>query len=224
MKKIVLLLAVTFCYCHVTAQVDVSGSYGYKLPGESHPKDKTAIPGGTLVLVKMEGNKYRFWLDVLNGPPGWNRGETDGTIILVNDTASFDNTFEDATNPCILKFKITNNVIIINSQSTSFNCGFGNGVNADGEYTRLKTQPVIDNKWLAQQYHESPAATVISKKALLYHDENCRMEKTEFLTKGVSLLNISETEHTFYTEYFNPQGKFIYGWLKKSAVKMGQSE
>lgn len=197
-------------------QTNFAGSYGYSLPNESYPKDQSAVPGGNLVLVKMEGNKYRFWLDVLNGPPGWNRGETDGTITFVNDTASFDNTFEDASHPCILKFSIKKNVISINSQSTSFNCGFGNGVNADGDYTRLKVQPVIDNKWLNDQYRESPVITITAKKARLYHDENCRMEKEGVFVKGNSLLNVAETASTFYTEYITPQGKFMYGWIKKS--------
>lgn len=219
MKKIFFLFAMAFCFCNTDAQTNYAGVYGYTTENSNLPKDKSAIPGGTLVLVKMEGNKYRFWLDVLNGPPGWNRGETDGTISFVNDTASFDNSYEDAAQPCILKFKMTNNTININSQSTSFNCGFGNGVHADGDYPKLKVQPVIDNKWLNDQYHESPVMTITSKKALLYHDENCRMQKDGSFVKGISLLNVSETENTFYTEYINPQGKFMYGWIKKSDAK-----
>jgi len=216
MKKFGFLFPLLFLAIAVTAQVNYSGSYGYTLPNNDLPKNKSIIPGGNLVLLKMEGNKYRFWLNVVIGPPGYNRGETDGTITFVNDTASFDNTYEDATHPCILKFKITKNTIAINSESTSFNCGFGNGVNADGNYTRLKVQPVIDNKWLNDQYPESPIVTITSKKALLYHDENCRMEKTGYFIKGNSLLNVAETVSTFYTEYITPQRKFMYGWIKKS--------
>lgn len=219
MKKIFFLFVIAFSFCYASAQTNYAGTYAYTAANPDYPKDKNAIPGGTLVLVKMEGNKYRFWLDVLNGPPGWNRGETDGTISFAGDSASFDNTYEDATHPCILKFKMVKNTINVNSQSTSFNCGFGNGVTADGDYPKLKVQPVIDNKWLNDQYHESPVVTISSKKALLYHDENCRMQKEGSIAKGISLLNISETENTFYTEYINPQGKFIYGWIKKTDIK-----
>lgn len=222
MKKIILFLVTAFCCHNAPAQVNYSGTYGYKIPGDSHPKDKTAIPGGNLVLVKMQDNKYRFWLDVLNGPPGWNRGETDGTISFVNDTASFDNTFEDATNPCILKFKVTGASININSQSSSFNCGFGNGVTADGDYLRLQVQPMINNKWLKDQYRDAPEATIIVKKAQLYQDENCLMEKSQYFVKGDILLSVIENAHTFYTEFITPQGKFMYGWIKKSAVKMSE--
>ena len=99
--------------------------------------------------------------------------ETDGTITFLSDTASFDNTFEDAEKPCILKFKLTGTTININSQSTSFNCGFGNGVNADGDYAGLKTQPVLDNKWLHKEYPSTPYASISSNKAELFQDENC---------------------------------------------------
>lgn len=184
------------------------------------PKDKTAIPGGQLVLIKMEENKYRFWLDVLTGPPGYNRGETDGTIVFINDTASFDNTFEDAENPCILKFKLTGNVININSQSTSFNCGFGNGVNADGDYTRLKTQPTLDNKWLRKEYSSSPMATATANKAELFQDENCLVpfSPKKYFNKGDSFLSIAETTKSIYTEYIPSAGKFIWGWIRKPDV------
>lgn len=226
LKRATLLLLFGSALLTADAQKDLSGAYGYTLPVSKTqpPKDKTAIPGGELVLVKMEDNKYRFWLDVLTGPPGYNRGETDGTISFVNDTASFDNTFEDAENPCILKFKITGSTITINSQSTSFNCGFGNGVNADGEYPRLKTQPVVDNKWLRKEYSSSPMATAGSGKTEVFQDENCLVPfaPRKFAAKGDSFLSIAETTKSIYTEYFTGPGKFVWGWIKKSDIKTEQ--
>lgn len=226
MKRTILLLAMVFCYCHLQAQVNYSGSYGYSLPNKDLPQSELIIPGGNLVLLKMDGNKYRFWLDVLIGPPGWNRGETDGTIIFKNDTASFDNTFEDATHPCILKFKISGNTININSMSTSFNCGFGNGVNADGDYARLAVQPLINNEWLKKEYNSSPKAIVTAAKAEVFQDENCMNSFTKkiYFVKGDSLISVTEYKNTFYTEYITPSGKFIYGWIRKSAVKTTEAE
>lgn len=223
MKRIPIVFLLALCSHFSFSQKDLSGAYGYTLPVQKPqpPKDKTAVPGGYVVLVKMEDSKYRFWLDVLTGPPGYNRGETDGTITFVNDTASFDNTFEDAENPCILKFKITGTTITINSQSTSFNCGFGNGVNADGDYPRLKTQPVLDNKWLRKEYPSTPYASVTANKAELFQDENCMVPFTpkRFFNKGDSFLSIAETAKSVYTEYFIAPGKFTWGWIKKSDVK-----
>lgn len=217
MKKLFFVSVLSLAALFASSQNNLSGAYGYSLSNEAHPKDKMAVPGGTLVLLKMEDNKYRFWLDVLNGPPGWNRGETDGTITFSNDTASFDNTFEDAEHPCILKFKVSGNTININSQSTSFNCGFGNGVNADGDYAKLKTQPVFDNGWLKKEYHESPAFIVKANKAEVFQDENGLrpFDKKQYFVKGDKLLSIAETGKTIYTEFITPSGKFIYGWIKK---------
>jgi len=226
MKRIIMSAIVLLICLPIFAQVNYSGSYGYKLPGDSHPEDNTVIPGGSLVLIKMDGSKYRFWLDVLTGPPGWNRGETDGTINFINDTASFDNTFEDALNPCILKFKITKNTITIHSESTSFNCGFGNGVNADGDYARLEMQPGINNEWLKKEYHGLPTAIITAGKAEIFQDENCMISftKKQYFIKGDSLISVTENKNTLYTEFISPEGKFIYGWVKKSALKIAQPE
>lgn len=228
MKKSLFITGLLLSCLLSVAQKDLTGVYGYTMPVSKTqpPKDKTAVPGGQLVLIKMEDNKYRFWLDVLTGPPGYNRGETDGTVTFVNDTASFDNTFEDAEHPCILKFKLTGSTISINSQSTSFNCGFGNGVNADGEYPRLKIQPVLDNKWLLKEYTSSPMATASSNKAELFQDENCLVPFTpkRHFAKGDSFLSIAETTKSIYTEYIPSPGKFIWGWIKKSEINSGPAK
>ena len=225
MKKFFLLSVLLTTAIVVTAQKNLSGSYGYSFAPEinSHNNKENVVgPFGNLVLLKMEGNKYRFWLEVTIGPPSYNRGETDGTLTFTNDTASFDNTYEDSEKPCILKFKITGNTIHLNSMSTSFNCGFGNGVNADGDYDRLKIQPVFNNTWLKELYFQSPGIIITAKKAELFQDENCRhsFAKSQYFVKDNSLPGIAETEKTVYTEFITPTGKFIYGWLKKTDLKV----
>lgn len=228
MKRITIYIITFFISLPAMAQLDYSGSYGYsfKLEGYTgNDKDATG-PKGTLVLLKMDGTKYRFWLDVTIGWPNYNVGETDGTVTFVNDTASFDNTFEDAEKPCILKFKRAGNAIHINSLSTSFNCGFGNGVNADGDYLKLKNQPALNYTWLKKQYSESPYIAITSKKAEVYQDENClhSFPKSLFFVKGDKLLSIAETEKTVYTEFITQAGKFIYGWIRKTDITMTDSD
>ncbi len=193
MKRFSLLTLLVLSTIFGFSQTDHSGLYSYtnKIKVKAPASEKARGPNGQLVLLKMEGNLYRFWLDVTTGWPNYNVGETDGTITLVNDTASFDNTFEDAERPCILKFQLSNNVITINSQSTSFNCGFGNGVHADGEYTFDKVQPKLDNIWLQKEYYSSPTIEVIKNKAQLYSGENCLYSKTQFFVKGNKLLSIA---------------------------------
>ncbi len=225
MKKVFLLSVLLTTAIVVTAQKNLSGSYGYSFPPQinSHNNKEDVLgPNGNLVLLKMEGNKYRFWLEVTIGAPSYNRGETDGTLTFINDTASFDNTYEDSEKPCILKFKITGNTIHLNSMSTSFNCGFGNGVNADGDYARLKIQPVLNNAWLKELYFQSSGIIITAKKAELFQDENCRYRfaKSQYFVKGDSLPGIAETEKAVYTEFITPSGKFVYGWLKKTDLKV----
>lgn len=222
MKKFSFLIILIFSMIQTFAQTNYSGLYSYSFKPKGNPPatEKARGPNGQLVLLKMEGNLYRFWLDVTIGWPNYNVGETDGTTTFVNDTASFDNTFEEADRPCILKFQITNNIITINSQSTSFNCGFGNGVHADGEYTFAKVQPALNNAWLQKEYYSSPTIEVIKNKAQLYADENCLYPKSQSFNKGNYLLNIAENKTSIYTEFINPEGKFIYGWMNKSDVKV----
>ena len=222
MKKLFIITFILTLSYFSNAQQNYSGTYGYTLSLDAGqiPKEITSVPGGVLVLLKMEGNQYRFWLDVLNGPPGFNRGESDGSITFINDTASFDNTHEGAENPCILKFKKTGNTITINSESTSFNCGFGNGVNADGEYSWKKKQELLNNDWLKKQYPQAAMVTV-QNDAELFKDENATQsfKPKKYVTKSMSILNIAETIDVVYTEYIDMKGNFIYGWIKKSYLE-----
>ncbi|OSZ76954.1 hypothetical protein CAP36_11005 [Chitinophagaceae bacterium IBVUCB2] len=223
MKKLVFFAALFLVTVSLTAQINHSGTYAYSFKPQGDPPKTEADKGptGKLVLLRMDGNKYRFWLDVGLGWPNYHVGETDGTIFIVNDTASFDNTFEDASHPCILKFKIESNKININSLSSSFNCGFGSGVNADGDYTKLAVQPTLNNEWLKKEYYNSPRIIITSPKAEIFQDESCLHSFTpkRFFNKGDNLINISETEKTVYTEFIPSPGKLIYGWIKKSEVK-----
>jgi hypothetical protein len=223
MKSITISLISLFAFLSISAQPNYSGAYGYSFkPQGEPPASKTNDgPKGNLVLLKMEGNKYRFWLDVSQGWPYYHVGETDGTISFVNDTASFDNTYEDAANPCILSFRISDNVIHINSHSTSFNCGFGQGVNADGDYTKLKLQPILNNEWLRKEYSQSPEMVVTSKRAEIFQDENCLypFSPKRYFLKDETFMSIAETEKTVYTEYIPFPGKFVWGWMKKTELK-----
>jgi hypothetical protein len=222
MKK-VLMACLVLAATHINGQVNYSGTYGYSFKPQGDPPKTEANrgPAGKLVLQKMDGNKYRFWLDVTKGWPDYGVGETDGTITIVNDTASFDNTFENATNPCFLKFRVDENMVRIHSFSNSFNCGFGAGVTADGEYAKMK-QPSINNDWLKKEYYDAPKVMVMDGKAELFQDETAMhpFVPKRYLMKGETVLSISETDNMVYTEYIPAPGKFMYGWLKKSAVKV----
>ena len=44
------------------------------------------------------------------------------------------------------------------------------------------------------------------------------------LLKGDKFMSIAETEKCIYTEYIPLPGKFIYGWIKKSEIKLLPAE
>lgn len=223
MKKILLFFGVLAITASLQAQDPLSGVYGYsiKAPVDAPVTESDRGPSATLILVKMDNEKYRFWLDITKGWPSYAVGETDGTITFKNDTASFDNTFEDASGNCILKFKKNGNTISISSDRAAFNCGFGNGVVATGEYVKLEKQPELNSAWLRKEYPNAPVVIVAVDKAEIYQDENAlrSFPKKQYFSKGDRLFNITETETTIYTEFIQASGQFIYGWIRKSAIK-----
>lgn len=205
------------------SQASLSGLYSYASKPEGNPpKDEgNNGPAGTISLLKMEGNKYRFWLDVTIGWPSYNQGQLDGIIVFKADAASFEVNFEDDEHPCKLAFRKKGSTITINSQSTSYNCGFGQGVVADGAYTKDKKQPTMNNAWLKEQYSQS-SFMIVTKMTPVYQDENCRRPHLQAISfaKDQKLPNIDERQNSVYTEYITPAGKFIYGWVKKKDVKL----
>lgn len=204
-------------------QPDYSGVYGYtSAPADSSAGKNEMGRAVSLTLIRVEGTKYRFWLDVNRGWPSYASGATDGVITFKNDTASFDNTFETANKPCILHFRIKGTTISIDCDAHSADCGFGNGVTANDEYPRFGKQPALNNAWLKEQYDQSPSATIIADRADVYEDEDGLHKKSQYFVKGDTIISIAESKNTIYTEYITPQGKFVYGWLRKSALQVKQ--
>jgi hypothetical protein len=97
-------------------------------------------------------------------------------------------------------------------------------VNADGDFTRLKTQPVLDNKWLRKEYISSPMVLVKEGKAEIFQDENCLVpfSPKRYINKGESILSIAETAKSVYTESIPAPGKFNWGWIRKSDLNIEQ--
>ena len=220
MRKLLLAAALSISF-FVHGQADLSGSYGYLLEQpDNATKDEHAVPGGRLVLIKMENNLYRFWLDVMTKGPDFNRMETDGTLQFVNDTASFDNTFEDAAQSCILKFRKSGNTIVITTHGGALGCG--SGLQANGAFTRFENQQKLDNNWLREQYPHAPLYKVTAAAAEFYQDQDGFRSFTpkRSFNKGETFLAIAETDKTVYTEMVMPDGTLRYGWLRKTDIKI----
>lgn len=229
MKKIILFFILCLPALVVTAQRDLSGAYGYTSSpqAENVPEaEKDNGYSGTLILLKMEGNTYRFFLEVTTGWPNYHIGELDGTIVFKNDSATYSDADEDPEEPCILKFRVNGETIQINSMNTSFNCEFGQGVYADGDFPWLKKQPQLNNAWLRREYSQSPRARVTATKAVIYKDEKCMVPYTpgKYFIKDDELLAIAESGKSIYTEFITPSGKLVYGWVLKKDIQITNSQ
>jgi hypothetical protein len=218
MKKYLLFFSVLCISTICLGQINYSGEYGYSFkPQGKPPKDEAGEgPQGNLTLLKIDENVYRFWLDVNKGWPSYNMGEADGTITIKGDSAVSDNTYESAENKCLLHFYFKKDKVVIATDANGFDCGFGHGVYADGDYKRKKKQPVMNNAWLKKQSQEAEPYKVVAVKAVLYDDENLTKAKKQYFIKGDVVLNIKENDKAIYTEFIAANGKFIYGWIKKS--------
>ncbi len=218
MKKYLFVLAVLFISNSVAGQVNYSGEYGYSYKPQGKAPKEFANEGaqGNLGLLKIDENVYRFWLDINKGWPSYNMGEATGTITIKGDSAVYDNSYENAKSKCLLHFYFKKDKVVLTADAVSFDCGFGNGVYADGSYMRKKKQPVLNNAWLKKQNFDTEVYKVTAAKAIVYEDEKTTKAKKQYFVKGDEVQNVTENDTAIYTEFIAANGKFIYGWIKKA--------
>ena len=221
MKKFLLFFTVLFSYYLSIGQTNYTGEYGYsEKPQGKPPKDEASNgPEGTVTFYKIGDNVYRFWLDVNIGWPSYNQGTTNGTITVKGDSALSDNTYAGAEGKCLLHFYFKKDVVTIVTDGSGSDCGFGNAVYADGDFKRKKKQPIINNAWLKNQTPGATGYTVTAEKTMIYENAKLTKAKKQYFIKGDVLLNVDENDNAIYTEFITANGKFIYGWIKKSELE-----
>jgi len=107
-----------------------TGTYSYELPGNAGT--------GELLVGRTAYDKLRFQLTLVGGPPAHNQGMLEGEANIQGDGASFSTTAYGGT--CTLEFFFKKDMVKIKTiqggTPSSPTCGFGNGVQADGDYRR----------------------------------------------------------------------------------------
>jgi hypothetical protein len=208
------------------AQNDYSGNYGFQMKVYVH-KDSEKKPSkeergqgrmGDLTLLRIEKNRYKFWLSVNRGWPSFNMGELDGFIEVENNEAVYTAKMEFSDSSCAVIFVFSAKSIKVEQSSGSNECGFGHNVYAGGTY-KLKTRKAPKNIPLINSYYSVSKYRVISEKAFLYEDAEGTIQKKQYFIKGDNIILLNSNAEFIYTEYFTPGGKFVYGWLKKEALK-----
>lgn len=98
--------------------------------------------GGYLAIEKQDDGSLKFELDITNGAPNYHTGTATGTMPLDGNVATFETTEFDGD--CKITFTFNDNSVEIKQVSgNDFECGFGQGVVAQGTYTKDKDEAIF---------------------------------------------------------------------------------
>lgn len=226
MKNTILLLL--FCSFVITAntQTDYTGNYHFQMK-VYYDKDSEIKPSkdeidqgrmGHLTLLKIEANKYKFWLSANRGWPSYNQGDINGIIDIKGNKADYVEKMEYNDSSCKLLFFFNSSYIKMEQKSTDSDCGFGHNVFATGKYNKQNSKR-IKNADLQNLYMTPEKYIITDERAYLFAEANAEaVQKKQYFVKGDVIFLIQEKDEFIYTEFINPAGKFVYGWLNKSQV------
>jgi hypothetical protein len=169
---------------------------------------------GNLTLLKIDTNKYKFWLSCNRGWPSFNMGDIDGVIEVNGSKAKFTTTMEYTDSSCKLLFFFNTKYITVEQNSSDNDCGFGHAVYADGKYPK-KNGRKIKNAELQAWYMAIEKYRIVTDKTFLFKEANAQNETKQYFIKGDIVIAIREKDGFIYTEFITPAGKLVYGWLNK---------
>ena len=223
MKRCIILCCINFLWQTAFCQADYSGNYGFQskiyVDKSSTLKPSKDEQGhlGALTLLKIDNDKYKFWLSANRGWPSYNNGEINGILIFKNKVAVFTKKLEYSDSSCKINFYFNPGFVQVDQKANDIDCGFGHNVFADGKYKK-KDAHKINNAELRDLYIDVSFYKVITAKAFLSVDEAGINQKQQYFIKGDKILCTEENDSFIYVESISPSGKFVYGWLKKVDV------
>lgn len=134
-KSMIWTLALTALLGHAARAADsVTGTWEWADKNES---------SGHLALIQ-DGSTVRFQLQLQAGPPGYNMGIISGEFVLDKQQGVF---FSDENGPCQLTFTFSDQTVVIKTDPEQMECGFGNGVYADGTFPRSSSDTPTFEDW-----------------------------------------------------------------------------
>lgn len=98
--------------------------------------------GGYLAIEQQDDGSLKFELDITNGAPNYHTGTATGTMPLDGNIATFSTTEFDGDCQITFTFNGTN-VDVKQVSGNDFECGFGQGVVAQGTYTKDKDEAIF---------------------------------------------------------------------------------
>lgn len=113
------------------APLAVTGTYSYELPDEAGT--------GQFLISQLDNEALRYSLTVVGGPPAYHQGFAEGEAWFgPGNTANI--VIGDASAPCEIQLLFTSEGLEAKTlKGSPADCGFGNGVRADGKYQRTSS-------------------------------------------------------------------------------------
>lgn len=204
------------------AQNNFTGIYSYSYPvnrsmSDLKPGKEDGGASGELILAKMQGEQYAFWLTVNRGWPSYNNGFICGQINIMNGQARFLQKSDYADGYCILKFTVKAGLIEIISEGSE-HCGFGHAVYADGKF-RL-TKKILNNKYLFASWEGmGEVKKISSEKAILYKDSTLLQPTGQYFIKNDQVYTSEVSAKGIRIHYMAKGPKYIYGWISQSDLQ-----
>lgn len=226
MKHLVAFVFFSLMALFAFSQADFSGVYGRREPLSKEMRDffKELKPGADdfgydlkLILKKVSGNKYKFWLYVCKGFPSYNSGQVDGFIEFNNTKARF-RLFDDIVGSCKLDFSFNGKSVFIDHDYGNGYCGFGANVTAQGIYPLKRKQVKMEDIEETFQY-DAEESRIATAKAYIYKNQTDTNPSTQYFIKGDRIPLLKDELDRVYTEFISMSGKFVYGWVKKTDLK-----
>lgn len=94
---------------------------------------------GTVLIYPETDNTILFFINVNRGAPSYHYGNLYGRLQIKDSKGVFyTNTFSE--NGCKLNFRFVKNNLVIETVDTQMDCGFGNGVYADGAFVKKSSK------------------------------------------------------------------------------------
>jgi hypothetical protein len=104
---------------------------GYYGLGDNAEKERVA----SFIVYPESDTTILFFFDSNTGPPSYSMGSYYGRVTIKGDTGIFYKKVDLSLNSaCKWKFIFSKKKLILQTMEGQYNCGFGHGVVADGEF------------------------------------------------------------------------------------------
>ncbi len=111
----------------INAAANIAGTYSFG-------NDIEKGPVGSVKIFPIANDSVIFFLDVNLGTPSYNSGQLLGKMAINDSIANYQSKAGDNMMNCALSFHFSDGQVVITTDSSHNDCGFGGNVIADNTY------------------------------------------------------------------------------------------